>query len=220
MDRAQPDAAAVGAGGADGEATREWQAAGGVRPALRRRPVPRPLHDPGQPARHPAPRRRRATSITCDDNPDPLQPDPADRRPGPRRHPPRGRGRAAGAGAAGGRRELRGVQGLQHDDDAVRLRREPARPARLPAAEGDVRAARLAVPAAGAGPRGAGPARPGLDGGALGGVAGAVHARPGPAAPGAAGAAGAAARRPPGHGAATGSTSGSSSRWRWTGCAR
>ncbi len=42
----------------------------------------------------------------------------------------------AGDRPPGDRRELRGVQGLQHDDGAVRLRRKPARPARLPAAEG------------------------------------------------------------------------------------
>ena len=44
------------------------------------------------------------------------------------------------------------------DDDAVGLRREPAPALRLPAPQGELRAGRLAVPAAGHGPRGAGPA--------------------------------------------------------------
>ncbi len=60
---------------------------------------------------------------------------PAARRPGPDR-PQDGRRPLAGGGAPGGRGKLRGIQGLQHHDDPVRLRREPVRPAGAAASEG------------------------------------------------------------------------------------
>src|SRR5207248_1136593 len=120
----------------------------------------------------------------------PAQADQADQRPRPD-GAALGGGAAAGAGTAGGGGELRGVQGLQRHDEPVGLRREPARPARLSAAEGDVRAALVGVPAAGAGSRGAGAARPAGGGAVMGAVADSSNRRPGAAVPRPAGGTGA-----------------------------